>query len=198
MPREAKTGYGLVMYRNIGRGIEVFLVHAGGPYWKNRDLGSWTIPKGGSFETETDPLESAKREFHEETGVIPHAPFFPLGSVKQKGGKVVHAWAFEMRGLPRRFTSNLYEIEWPPHTGRKIKVPEIDKWQFFSMRVARTKILESQSPFLDRLLEVLHKTPGNVQKNKNLPPQGHRGKSEEKTKTRRGRRRRFRYADKKQ
>lgn len=155
MPREAKTGYGLVMYRNIGRGTEVFLAHAGGPYWKNRDLGSWTIPKGGSLETESNPLESAKREFHEETGVIPHGPFMPLGFVKQKGGKVVHAWAFHMRGLPRRFTSNLYEIEWPPRSGKNIKVPEIDKWQFFSLRVARTKILESQSPFLDRLQALL-------------------------------------------
>ncbi len=154
------------MYRDVGRGVEVFLVHAGGPFWKNRDLGSWTIPKGGAFETETDPLESAKREFHEETGVIPHAPFLPLGSVKQKGGKVVHAWAFKMHSLPKRFSSNTYEIEWPPRSGKTIKVPEIDKWQFFSMRIARKKILESQMPFLDRLLEILHKVPGAIEGNR--------------------------------
>ena len=168
------------MYRNVGRGVEVFLVHAGGPYWKNRDAGSWTIPKGGAFEAETDPLESAKREFNEETGVIPHAPFMPLGSVKQKGGKVVHAWAFEMHSLPKRFTSNTYEIEWPPHSGRNIKIPEIDKWQFFSMRVARTKILESQSPFLDRLLELLRKTTNPIGQNrgtKRARSESHRRKS---------------------
>ena len=154
------------MYRDVGRGVEVFLVHAGGPYWKNRDLGSWTIPKGGSFETETDPLESAKREFHEETGVIPHAPFVPLGSVKQKGGKVVHAWAFKMHSLPKRFSSNTYEIEWPPRSGRKITIPEIDRWQFFSVRLARTKILESQMPFLDRLLDILHEAPATTKQHR--------------------------------
>ncbi len=155
MGKESTISYGLLMYRFRNQAPEVFLAHPGGPFWRSKDAGAWTIPKGGAIATETDPIQSAKREFFEETGVTPAEPFIPLGFVKQKGGKTVHCWAFEARAMPEKFTSITFQIEYPPRSGNMQTWPEIDRWQFFTLDVARGKILPSQAPFLDRLEEYL-------------------------------------------
>ncbi len=150
-----KESAGLIMYRQGDQGIEIFLAHHGGPFFKNKDEGSWTIPKG-LIEAREDPLEAAKREFEEETGIKPASPFIPLGDVKQKGGKRVLAWAF--RGnIPEDYEpdSNFFKMEWPPHSGQKQSFPEIDKAEFFTVEQAKKKINQSQIPFIDRLQAIL-------------------------------------------
>lgn len=143
-----KTSAGLLMYRNKNNQLEVFLAHPGGPFWKDRDEGAWTIPKGEVEEGE-NLIEAAKREFEEETGIKPEhkGDFIPLGEVKQKSGKIVHAFAFKMDwdGLLRQ---NFITIEF---NGKKIKIPEIDKGRYFSVEEASRKINTSQKEFLERL-----------------------------------------------
>jgi predicted NUDIX family NTP pyrophosphohydrolase len=134
--------------------VEVFLVHPGGPFFAKKDLGAWTVPKGEYAEGE-DPLPAAKREFQEETGFAVPESFLDLGSVKQAGGKIVSAWAFEGDCDPSKLISNHCEVEWPPRSGRMIEIPEVDRGAWFSVAEARERIKSSQMPFLDRLSRIL-------------------------------------------
>jgi len=143
------------MYRRQARDWEFFLVHPGGPYFRNKDAGSWSIPKG-LIDGEEQLLNAAIREFQEETGILPHPPFQELGSVKQKGGKRVHAWAFQGEWDPSQgLQSNTFELEWPPRSGNRQEFPEIDRAGWFRPEQAEVKILEAQIPFLQRALELL-------------------------------------------
>jgi predicted NUDIX family NTP pyrophosphohydrolase len=150
----AKRSAGLLMYRRGNGGVEVFLVHPGGPFWAKKDLGAWTVPKGQYDESEP-ALDAAKREFEEETGVVPRGNFVGLGEVRQPSGKIVSAWAFEGDCDPDKLTSNLCQFEWPPRSGRFIEIPEVDRGAWFSMTEARARIRAAQQPFLDRLLREL-------------------------------------------
>jgi predicted NUDIX family NTP pyrophosphohydrolase len=145
---------GLLLYRRCHDALEVFLVHPGGPFFRDRDDGWWTVPKG-LVEPGEDPLASARREFTEETGFAApvEGAYVPLGSVRQKSGKVVSAWAVEGDCDPARLASNTFRLEWPPRSGRTREFPEVDRAEFFTLAEARRKILPAQAPFLDRLLE---------------------------------------------
>jgi predicted NUDIX family NTP pyrophosphohydrolase len=149
-----KRSAGLLMYRWREGHLEIFLVHPGGPFWAKKDLGAWSISKGEYVEGEL-PLEAARREFEEETGFAADGDFLELGAVQQAGGKVVMAWAFEGDCDPSKLISNRCEIEWPPRSGRKIEIPEVDRGGWFSIAEARERILKSQAPFLDRLQQNL-------------------------------------------
>ncbi len=149
-----KRSAGLLMYRRQNGHLEVFLVHPGGPFWAKKDLGAWSISKGEYLEGEL-PLEAAQREFHEETGFAAQGDFLELGTVKQAGGKEVSAWAFEGDCDPGQLISNRCEIEWPPRSGRKIEIPEVDRASWFSIAEGRERILKSQAPFLERLSGLL-------------------------------------------
>jgi predicted NUDIX family NTP pyrophosphohydrolase len=143
-----------MMYRRKLQGLEVFLVHPGGPFFTKKDLGAWTIPKGEYAEGE-EPLQAARREFQEETGFAVPEIFFDLGWVKQAGGKIVRAWAFEGDCDPNKLISNHCEVEWPPRSGRLIEIPEVDRGAWFSVAEARERIKSTQIPFLDRLSKIL-------------------------------------------
>ncbi len=138
------------MYRRIKDEMEVFLVHPGGPLWAKKDIGAWTIPKG-EYEREEDPLAAARREFQEETGFPADEEVVELGSVQQKSGKLVTAWAFEGDCDPNQLKSNTCEIEWPPRSGRRIEIPEVDRGRWFTIEQARKYIREEQRPLLDNL-----------------------------------------------
>lgn len=155
-----KESAGLVMYRRRDAVLEVFLAHPGGPFWKNKDLGAWTVPKG-EIEPGSDRLSTAQREFQEETGIQPVPPFHALGSITQKAGKKVYAWAFEFDGEPPVIRSNLVQMEWPPKSGKFISIPEIDRAEFFRMAEARLKINPAQAAFLGRLTEFLDRKEGS-------------------------------------
>jgi predicted NUDIX family NTP pyrophosphohydrolase len=144
------------MYRRGERGLEVLLAHPGGPFFAGKDAGAWTIPKGEPAEGE-ELRAAAAREFAEETGLPVREPLLPLGEIRQKGGKTVHAWAFPGDALPAAFRprSNTFELEWPPRSGRRQAFPEIDRAELFSLEDARTKMNPAQLTFLDRLLEAL-------------------------------------------
>jgi predicted NUDIX family NTP pyrophosphohydrolase len=148
----AKRSAGLLLYRRNEHGLEVFLVHPGGPHWSKKDLGAWSIPKGEYTDAE-DPLAAAKREFLEETGFTVDGIFVALGSIKQIGGKVVSVWALEGDCDPAKLTSNLCQLQWPPRSGKKIEFPEVDRGAWFSLQEAHDRILASQSPMLMRLAE---------------------------------------------
>ncbi len=141
---------GLLMYRNTGPIVEVFLVHPGGPFWAKKDEGAWSIPKGLVDPGESN-LDAARREFEEETSIRSLGPFIDLGEIRQKSGKRILAWAFQRSGSLPSVKSNLFALEWPPRSGRQTDFPEIDKWEFFSMAEARKKINRSQVEFLRRL-----------------------------------------------
>ena len=143
------------MYRRKLHDLDVFLVHPGGPFFATKDSGAWTIPKGEYLEGE-QPLQAAKREFQEETGFAVPELFLDLGSIKQAGGKIVSAWAFEGDCDPDKLISNLCEVEWPPRSGRLIKIPEVDRGAWFSIAEARERIKPTQIPFLDRLSKALN------------------------------------------
>jgi predicted NUDIX family NTP pyrophosphohydrolase len=145
---------GLFLFRRSGKGLEVFLAHPGGPFWSGRDLGAWTVPKG-LVEDGENPLATAVREFEEETGIHPEEPFLPLGSVRQKAGKLVHAWAWEGEADPRRVRSNSMRAEWPRGSGRWLTFPEVDRCEWFDARNARDKINPAQAELIDRLETVL-------------------------------------------
>ncbi|HWM26152.1 MAG TPA: NUDIX domain-containing protein [Chthoniobacterales bacterium] len=151
----SKTSAGLLMFRRAKGALEVLLVHPGGPYFQNKDEASWTIPKGEVAEGE-DLLDRAKIEFEEELGIGPSGSWMELGSVKQKGGKTVHAWAFA-GDLEEDFdlASNTFEMEWPPRSGKMQQFPEVDRAGFFPVEEARRKINGAQIVFLDRLIEKL-------------------------------------------
>lgn len=140
------------MYRRTTRQLEVFLVHPGGPFWANKDQGAWTIPKG-EFAEDEDPLDAARREFHEETGFTAQGNLFELGTIRQAGGKIVYAWAFEGDCDPASMMSNLCTIEWPPRSGRRIEIPETDRGAWFTLPEAHEHINKNQTELLNRLLE---------------------------------------------
>jgi predicted NUDIX family NTP pyrophosphohydrolase len=149
-----KQSAGLLLYRQKGGGIEVLLGHPGGPFWRRKDLASWSIPKGLIAAGE-DPLTAAKREFTEETGHSPRGEPVPLGEAKQPGGKIVHVWAVEDDWNPEDINSNMFEMEWPPRSGRRQTFPELDRAAWFGVAEARDKILKSRAIFLRRLTETL-------------------------------------------
>lgn len=149
-----KESAGLLLFRRCEGDVEVLLGHPGGPFWVSREEGAWTIPKGGILPGE-DLLVSAVREFTEETGFVPTPPFLPLGHITQRGGKVVHAWAFEGDCDPSQLSSILTTTEWPPHSGRHIDIPELDRVAFFSLDAARRAINVAQIELLDRLTAAL-------------------------------------------
>jgi len=150
----AKVSAGLLIYCQREGRPHVLLVHPGGPFWRKRDLGAWTIPKG-EVETGEDPLAAAQREVAEETGVRPAGPFLPLGCVRQKAGKLVHAWACESECDPGALRSNEIEIEWPPGSGARMRFPEVDRAELFDLATARTKLNPAQVDFLDALERIL-------------------------------------------
>ena len=145
---------GLLMFRFRKGAVEVLLVHPGGPFWVHKDLGFWSIPKG-EYDPGEEPLAAARREFREETGGPADGIFVPLGSVTQKSGKVVLAWAFQGDIDPAQIKSNTFEIEWPPRSGRRQKFPEVDRAAWFSVEEAKAKILPAQAAFLDELIKIL-------------------------------------------
>lgn len=141
-----------MLFRKAEAGIEVFLIHPGGPFWKKKDLGAWSLPKGEYDEGE-DPLAAAKREFTEETSLIVDGDFVFLGELKQPSGKVVSAWALEHDLDPARVKSNTFSMEWPPKSGRTQEFPEVDAGAWFSLPAAMEKMLKGQTDFLARLAE---------------------------------------------
>jgi len=151
-----KKSAGLLLYRFHKEVTEVFLVHPGGPFWKNKDEGSWSVPKG-EYEGHEDPLLTAKREFKEETGVSLNEEnvFVPLSPQKQKGGKIVYVWATEGNLDASKIESNLFKMEWPPHSGKMHEFPEIDRGDWFSVEEAMGKINPAQRGFLLELVEYL-------------------------------------------
>ncbi len=158
MPRIAA---GLVMYRRSQGEVQVLLAHPGGPLWARKDEGVWTIPKGEPNEGE-DLLAAAEREFAEETGIEARGPFVSLGQIVQKGGKVVHAWAFEGDCDPTTLRSNHFRMEWPPKSGRWREFLEIDRADFFPIEAARRKLRAEQAPLLDALLRQLQRHDNGV------------------------------------
>jgi predicted NUDIX family NTP pyrophosphohydrolase len=149
-----KRSAGLLLYRRRNTGVEVFLVHPGGPFWAKKDTGSWSIPKG-EYAVDEDPLEAARREFQEETGFAANNTsdsFIALGELKQPGGKIVSVWAVEGDCDPSQLRSNTFQVEWPPRSGRRIEVPEVDRGCWYSVDSARVNLLRGQVAFLDRLL----------------------------------------------
>ena len=152
-----KQSAGLMLYRiaSGGLGIEILLVHPGGPFWRKKDEGAWTIPKGEFDETE-EALAAAKREFKEELGsTAPDGDYVTLGSIKQKGGKTVYAWAVRGDFDPSKLESNTFTCEWPPSSKRIQEFPEVDRAEWFTPEVAKRKILAAQGPLIEELLEVL-------------------------------------------
>jgi len=148
------TSAGLVLFRRGASGLEIFLAHPGGPLWKARDAGAWTIPKG-LIDAGEDPLAAARREFREETGIDARGPFMPLGSIRQKAGKTVHGWAWEGDADASATTSNSARMEWPRGSGHWVSYPEIDRCGWFSARAAREKMNPAQAEFVDRLEALL-------------------------------------------
>jgi predicted NUDIX family NTP pyrophosphohydrolase len=150
----AARSAGILLYRRRNGTIEVLLAHPGGPFWQRRDAGAWTIPKG-EFDAAESAEDAARREYREELGSDAVGALIALGEAKQKGGKVVVAFALEGDFDVARLASNTFEIEWPPRSGRRQRFPEIDKVEWMTMDVARVKILAGQVPLLDRLVELL-------------------------------------------
>jgi predicted NUDIX family NTP pyrophosphohydrolase len=153
----AKESAGIVLYRYSKNTVEVLLVHPGGPFWKNKDAGAWSIPKG-ELEEDESPFLTAIRELKEELNVSikkEDYQWIALTPVKQKSGKTVHAWAVEMDIDADEVKSNLFEMEWPPKSGKKASFPEIDKAGWFDVKTAKEKIIEAQYPLMIELMKVL-------------------------------------------
>lgn len=153
----AKRSAGILLYRTDAEGLRVLLVHPGGPYWARRDLGAWTIPKG-EYEDGEEARECALRELDEELGAAPQLDpeaLIDLGSIRQKSGKVVEAWAGEGDFDPAELSSNSFALEWPPRSGEQREFPEVDRAEWFEPGLARRKILPAQVELIDRLLERL-------------------------------------------
>ena len=150
----AKKSAGIVLYRYRDSTLEILLVHPGGPFWKNKDSGAWSIPKG-EFDAREDPLQAARREFHEETGCSVDGSFIALGPVRQAGGKIVHGWAVEGDCEAESISSNSFTIEWPPRSRQRKEFPEVDRAGWFSLQLAREKILKGQLMLLDKLQRIL-------------------------------------------
>jgi predicted NUDIX family NTP pyrophosphohydrolase len=150
----AKRSAGILLYRRRPCGLELLLVHPGGPFWGRKDLGAWSIPKG-EYAPGEDPRAAARREFAEETGMPVAGDFMPLGELVSPGRKIVTAFALEGDCDPAALRSNTFELEWPPRSGRRQSFPEIDRAQWFSPEEARRKILAGQCEFIGRLIERL-------------------------------------------
>jgi predicted NUDIX family NTP pyrophosphohydrolase len=148
-----KRSAGILMYRRSENGLGVLLVHPGGPFWAKKDLGAWSIPKGEYSDAE-EALAVAVREFEEETGLRPQGDFQPLGELVQPGRKIVTAWAVEGDFDIATLKSNMFELEWPPKSGRKASFPEVDRAEWFSLDEARRRILPGQQEFLARLTTI--------------------------------------------
>jgi predicted NUDIX family NTP pyrophosphohydrolase len=149
-----KVSAGLLMYRRRNQQLEVLLVHLGGPFWAKKDAGGWFVPKGEVNPGE-EQLSAAKREFTEETGLVPGENLLPLGSVRHKSGKQVFAWAFEGDCDPSALRSNTFEMEWPPRSGKTREFPEIDRAAFFTLEAAREKMHPTEFAFVTRLLRAV-------------------------------------------
>ncbi len=142
------------MFRNTGISTEFFLVHPGGPFWAKKDEGAWSLPKG-EFGNDEDPLSAARRELLEETGFEPEGEFISLSNSKQKSGKMIYAWAIQWDADPAAVKSNLFEIEWPPRSGKMKSFPEIDRAGWFAYEQATIKINSGQKIFIDRLSQLI-------------------------------------------
>jgi predicted NUDIX family NTP pyrophosphohydrolase len=145
-----KVSAGLLMFRMRDGELEYLLAHPGGPFWKDRDTGAWTIPKG-EIQSGEEPLAAAQREFEEEVGLKPRGKFMELTPIRQRSGKLVHAWAFEGDCDPSCIESNVFKMEWPPNSGRFEDCPEVDRARFFRMEEAKRKINPAQVAFLEEL-----------------------------------------------
>ena len=152
MPRSTRPNVsaGLLLFRRSDAGLELFIAHPGGPFWKDRDAGAWTIPKG-IVESGEDLLDAARREFEEETSIRPLGPFIPLGSIRQKAGKTIHAWAWEGDADATTVVSNTMRTEWPRGSGRWIEFPEVDRCAWFDPATAKAKMNPAQAELIDRL-----------------------------------------------
>ena len=151
----AVSSAGILLYRRRGDRLEVLLVHPGGPLWARRDEGAWSVPKG-EYGPEEEPLAAARREFAEELGAQPpEGPAEDLGEIRQRGGKRVRAWALEGDLDAGAIVSNTFELEWPPRSGRRIDVPEVDRAEWFVLADARPKINPAQAELLDRLARAI-------------------------------------------
>ena len=148
----AAESAGILMYKRQGQDLQVLLVHPGGPFWRNKDLGAWSIPKGELAAGE-DAEATARREFAEELGVKPAGTLSPLGRIRQRGGKQVEAFAIQGEFDVDRLSSNSFEMEWPPRSGRMQSFPEVDRAAWFSLAEAREKINAGQRALIDRLAE---------------------------------------------
>ncbi|MDQ1095834.1 MULTISPECIES: NUDIX hydrolase [Chryseobacterium] len=153
----AKKSAGILLFRKNGGQLSVLLVHPGGPFWKNKDAGAWSVPKGEIMEDE-DPLERARTEFSEETGQEITGNYIPLAAVTQKGGKKVYCWAVEGNLEASKLSSNTIQIQWPPRSGKMMEIPEVDRWEWFSPEEARIKINPAQVAFIDELEELMNKS----------------------------------------
>ena len=151
MPRTNRSA-GIVAFRRAAAAIELMLIHPGGPFWANKDAGSWSIPKGLYQDGEEAPV-AAKREFAEETGLVPVGPFIELGAFRQPSGKVISVWAVENDFDLVAFRSNMFSMEWPPKSGRMQEFPEADRAQWFRVDQARHKITKGQIPIVDALAQ---------------------------------------------
>ncbi len=148
------TSCGLLSYTRLPEGLAVLLVHPGGPYWRGKDLGAWSIPKGVAEDGE-DLLAAARREFKEETNLEARPPFLELTPLKQKSGKTIHCWAFEGEHDLARFKSGAFTLEWPPRSGMNVEFPEVDEARRFFLEEARAKIVPGQAPFIAELEKAL-------------------------------------------
>lgn len=149
-----QTSAGILLYRTGATGIEVLLVHLGGPFWAKKDDGAWSIPKGLT-DGDEEPLVAARREFEEETGMLPEGEFLNLGTFKQPGGKRVAAWALRGDFDPAALRSNVFSLEWPPKSGKLQEFPEVDRAAWFSAAVGLTKATKGQVPIILALLDRL-------------------------------------------
>jgi predicted NUDIX family NTP pyrophosphohydrolase len=145
-----KASAGILLFRRKTHGIEVLLVHPGGPLWARKDEGAWSIPKG-EIDIGEDPLTAARREFEEELGSSVSGEFIKLQPIRQGSGKLVHAWAVEGDFNPATLTGGIFSMEWPPRSGRQQQFPEVDRAEWFTLELARRKINKGQIPLLDQL-----------------------------------------------
>lgn len=153
-----KKSAGILLYRLINQKPEVFLVHPGGPFWAKKDMHAWSVPKG-EFNDDEDPLDAARREFEEETGLTISGKFTGLSPIRQKNGKMVYCYACEGNIDSELIRSNLFEMEWPPRSGRMMSFPEIDRGEWFETPESKLKIIEAQAAFIDELIEKISSGP---------------------------------------